>query len=197
MYGWQDADGTMHAGLNEAVSLPGVANAWPYPIESRISMLSTGIKTPVGVKILGHDLEQLEALAERTAVALRSVPGTLSAYPERVFGGHYLDFDVKREAAARFGMNVGDVQELVRTAIGGMQVTTTVEGRERYPLSVRFARELRDDVPALQAIVVATPTVPITSAVRSPTPAPAAAPPPMAPRPGRTNFVMEPVKAAR
>ncbi|MFO1009270.1 MAG: efflux RND transporter permease subunit [Planctomycetota bacterium] len=158
VYGWQDADGTMHAGLNEAVSLPGVANAWPYPIESRISMLSTGIKTPVGVKILGHDLEQLEALAERTAVALRSVPGTLSAYPERVFGGHYLDFDVKREAAARFGMNVGDVQELVRTAIGGMQVTTTVEGRERYPLSVRFARELRDDVPALEAIVVATPT---------------------------------------
>ncbi|MBK7874833.1 MAG: efflux RND transporter permease subunit [Planctomycetes bacterium] len=158
VYGWQDADGTMHPGLNDAVDLPGVANAWPYPIESRISMLSTGIKTPVGVKILGHDLEQISDLAERTAVALQSVPGTLSAYPERVFGGDYLDFDVKRETAARFGMNVGDVQELVRTAIGGMQVTTTVEGRERYPLNVRFARELRDDLPALRALVVTAPT---------------------------------------
>jgi Cu(I)/Ag(I) efflux system membrane protein CusA/SilA len=158
VYGWQDPDGTMHAGLNDAVSLPGVANSWPHPIETRISMLSTGIKTPVGIKIMGHDLAELADIAERTALALRDVPGTLSAYPERLFGGLYLDVDVDRERAARFGLNTGDVQEVVRTAIGGMQITTTVEGRARYPLNVRYGRELRDDPEALKALRIPTPT---------------------------------------
>jgi len=158
IFGWTDPDGTVHQGLNQAVSLPGVANAWPYPIENRINMLSTGIKTPVGIKVLGPDLEVLADLAERTASAMLSVSGTLSAYPERSFGGFYLDIDVDRAAAARHGLTVGDIQDVVQTAVGGMNVTTTVEGLERYPLNVRYARELRDDLPALREVLVHAPT---------------------------------------
>jgi Cu(I)/Ag(I) efflux system membrane protein CusA/SilA len=157
-YGWTDPDGTVHQGLNQAVTFPGVANAWPYPIENRLNMLSTGIKTPVGIKIMGSDLQTLSRLAEQTATAVSTITGTLSAYPERTFGGYYLDFDVKRDEAARYGLNVGDVQDVVQTAIGGMNVTTTVEGLQRYPLNVRYARELRDDVPALRRVLVASPT---------------------------------------
>jgi len=156
-YGWIDTDGTKYPGLNQAVTFPGVANAWPYPIENRINMLSTGIKTPVGIKIMGSDLQQLGELAERTATAVSAIEGTLSAYPERTMGGYYLDFDIRREEAARYGLNVGDVQDVIQTAVGGMNVTTTVEGLERYPLNVRYARELRDDVPALKRVLVATP----------------------------------------
>ncbi|MFN2377341.1 MAG: efflux RND transporter permease subunit [Candidatus Binatia bacterium] len=155
--GWQDADGTMHSGLNSIVSLPGVANAWPYPIESRINMLATGIKTPVGIKVLGPDLATLGELAESVANAMRDIDGTISAYPERTFGGYYLDFDIDRVEAARYGLTTGDVQDVVQTAIGGMNVTWTVEGLERYPLNVRYARELRDDLPALAAVLVQTP----------------------------------------
>ncbi|MBI4570202.1 MAG: efflux RND transporter permease subunit [Planctomycetes bacterium] len=151
-------DGTRHPGLNQAVSIPGVANAWPYPIENRINMLSTGIKTPVGIKILGPDFQTLAATAERAAIALRTVPGTSSAYAERTFGGYYLDFDVKREEAARYGLTTADVQEVVQTALGGMNVTTTVEGQERYPVNARYPRELRDDLPALRRVLVPTPT---------------------------------------
>ncbi|TAH34479.1 MAG: efflux RND transporter permease subunit [Planctomycetota bacterium] len=158
IHGWEDADGTRHPGLNTAASLPGVANAWPYPIENRINMLSTGIKTPVGIKILGPDLEVLADLAERTATAMRTIPGTLSVYPERSYGGYYLDFDVDREQAARYGLTVGDVQDVIMTAIGGMNITTTVEGLERYPVNVRYARELRDDVAELQRVLVAAPS---------------------------------------
>jgi Cu(I)/Ag(I) efflux system membrane protein CusA/SilA len=158
VFGWGEPDGTQHQGLNGAVSLPGVANAWPYPIENRINMLSTGIKTPVGIKILGPDLEVLAELAERTATAMRTIPGTLSAYPERTFGGYYLDVDIDREAAARHGLTTGDVQDVVKAAVGGMNVTTTVEGLERYPVNVRYARELRDDLPALREVLVAAPT---------------------------------------
>ncbi|MBC7783904.1 MAG: efflux RND transporter permease subunit [Burkholderiales bacterium] len=154
--GWTDADGTQHAGLNTVVTFPGMANAWPYPIENRLTMLSTGIKTPVGIKIMGPDLEQLSALAESAANIVRTIPGTLSAYPERTTGGYYLDFDIDREAAARYGLTTGDIQDIIQTAIGGMNVTTTVEGQERYPLNVRYARELRDNVPALQQVLVPT-----------------------------------------
>jgi len=157
-YGWVEADGTRHAGLNQVVSFPGVANAWPYPIETRINMLSTGIKTPVGIKILGPDLDVLTDIAERTASAMRTVDGTLSAYPERTLGGYYLDIDIDRMQAARYGLTTGDVQDVIETAVGGKNVTTTVEGLERYPLNVRYARELRDDLPALRQILVATPT---------------------------------------
>jgi Cu(I)/Ag(I) efflux system membrane protein CusA/SilA len=157
VFGWQDADGTMHAGLNSAVSLPGVANAWPYPIENRINMLATGIKTPVGIKIMGPDLVTLSALAERASNAIRAVPGTVSAFSERTFGGHYLDIDVDRDAAARYGLTVADVQEVVQTAIGGMNLTTTVEGPERYPINVRYLRDYRDDLPALHEVLVSSP----------------------------------------
>jgi len=156
-YGWTDPDGTRHQGLNQAVSFPGVANAWPYPIENRINMLSTGIKTPVGIKIMGSDLQTLSDLAEKTAAAVAAIPGTLSAYPERTFGGYYLDFEINREEAARYGLNIGDVQEVIQTAIGGMNITMTVEGLERYPLNIRYARELRDDIPSLKRVLVAAP----------------------------------------
>src|SRR6185369_3471400 len=156
-FGWQDADGTMHPGLNSTVSLPGVANAWPFPIENRLNMLATGIKTPVGIKVLGPDLAVLGELSERIANAVRTIDGTISAYPERTFGGYYLDFEIDRVAAGRYGLTTGDVQDVVETAIGGMNVTWTVEGLERYPLNVRYARELRDDLPALRAVLVQTP----------------------------------------
>ncbi len=156
-FGWQDPDGTMHHGLNTVVMLPGVANAWPYPIENRINMLATGIKTPVGIKILGPDLKVLSDLAERAASAVRTIPGTVSAYSERTFGGYYLDIDVDRDAAARYGLTVADVQDVVQSAIGGMNVTTTVEGLERYPLNVRYLRDFRDDLPALENVLVTAP----------------------------------------
>ena len=156
-YGWTDVDGTRHAGLNEAVALPGVANAWPYPIENRLAMLSTGIKTPVGIKVMGSDLGELAAIAEQVATAVTGIDGTLSAYPERAFGGYYLDFDVDREAAARYGLTIGDVQDVIQAAIGGVDVTTTVEGLERYPVNVRYARELRDDAAELRHVLVTAP----------------------------------------
>jgi copper/silver efflux system protein len=154
--GWQDADGRQQPGLNTAVRLPGVANAWPYPIENRINMLATGIKTPVGIKIMGDDLEVLSALAERAAAIVRPIPGTLSAYSERTYGGYYLDVNIDRLAAARYGLTVGHVQDAVQTAVGGMDVTTTVEGLERYPVNVRYARELRDSPEKLQRVLVTT-----------------------------------------
>jgi Cu(I)/Ag(I) efflux system membrane protein CusA/SilA len=156
-FGWVEADGTRQAGLNSVVSFPGVANAWPHPIENRLNMLSTGIKTPVGIKVMGPDLVVLGELAQSAAEAVRSIPGTTSAYPERSFGGYYLDIEVDRDAAARYGLTTGDVQDVIQSAIGGMNVTTTVEGIERYPLNVRYARELRDDIPALEQVLVSTP----------------------------------------
>ena len=156
--GWRDPDGTEHPGLNQVVSFPGVANAWPYPIENRINMLSTGIKTPVGIKIMGPDLNVLSGLAEQAAATVRTINGTISAYPERTFGGYYLDFDINRAEAARYGLTTGDVQDVIQSAVGGMNITTTVEGPERYPLNVRYARELRDDIPALEQVLVAAPT---------------------------------------
>jgi Cu(I)/Ag(I) efflux system membrane protein CusA/SilA len=162
-FGWTEPDGTMHAGLNSVVAMPGLANAWPYPIENRINMLSTGIKTPVGIKILGPDLDVLADLADRATQAVLAIDGTVSAYPDRSLGGLYLDIDIDRESAARYGLTVGDVQAVIETAVGGKNITTTVEGQERYPLNVRYARELRDDVPALQQVLVATPSgAPVT-----------------------------------
>ncbi len=156
-FGWQDADGTMHPGLNSIVNFPGMANAWPYPIENRLNMLATGIKTPVGIKILGPDLKTLGEMADHAARIVRGIDGTVSAYAERTLGGYYLDFDIDRLEAARYGLTTGDVQDAIQTAIGGMNVTTAVEGPERYPVNIRYARELRDDVPALQRVLVATP----------------------------------------
>lgn len=157
-FGWTDPDGTTHEGLNSAVDFPGVANAWPYPIENRITMLATGIKTPVGIKVLGPDLKVLSDLAERAAGAVMGIEGTVSAYAERSVGGFYLDIDIDRDAAARYGLSVEDVQDAVRTAIGGRNITTTIEGVERYPLNVRYLRDFRDDLPALENVLVTSST---------------------------------------
>ena len=118
VYGWQDVDGTDHPGLNAVVTMPGVANAWPMPIENRTNMLSTGIKTPVGIKIMGPDLQVLSSLASEAATIALTLPGTTSAYPERSYGGLYLDIDIDRTAAARYGLTTGDVQDVIGTALG-------------------------------------------------------------------------------
>ncbi|REK03282.1 MAG: AcrB/AcrD/AcrF family protein [Acidobacteria bacterium] len=143
--------------LDRAVRIPGLTNAWTMPIRTRLDMLSTGIKTPVGIKLGGPDLQQLEGLAREIEAVVRPLPGTVSAYAERVMGGTYLDIEVDRQAAARFGLNVGAVQDVIRSAVGGMNVSTTVEGLERYPINVRYPRELRDSPAALREILVATP----------------------------------------
>jgi len=146
--------------LDRAIQFPGLTNAWTMPIKTRIDMLSTGIKTPVGIKIGGPDLATLEQLGKDVEAVVSGLPGTLSAYAERVMGGNYLDFDINREAAARYGLSVGDVQDIIQSAIGGVNVSYTVEGLERYPINVRYPRELRDDVDALRETVVPTPAGP-------------------------------------
>ena len=144
--------------LNEAIQFPGLTNAWTMPIKTRIDMLSTGIKTPVGIKVSGDDLETLQHLGQRIESVVRDLPGTLSVYAERVAGGNYLDFEIKRDEAARYGLTVGDVQDVIMSAMGGMNVTHTVEGLERYPVNLRYGRELRDNLPALRRVLVPTST---------------------------------------
>ncbi len=143
--------------MNAAIQIPGVTNAWTMPIKTRIDMLSTGIKTPVGIKLAGPDLNTLEKLGKDIEAVMRDVPGTLSVYAERVMGGNYLDFSIDRDAIARYGLTVGDVQDVIQTAIGGMDITTTVEGLERYPVNLRYSRDFRDDIPALESVLVPTP----------------------------------------
>jgi Cu(I)/Ag(I) efflux system membrane protein CusA/SilA len=142
--------------LDRAIQFPGLTNAWTMPIKTRIDMLSTGIKTPVGIKLMGPDLEVLSELGARIEAVVRHIPGTLSAFAERVTGGNYLDFDLDRAQLARYGLTVGDVQEVIMTAIGGMNVTSTVEGLERYPVNLRYSRELRDDIDQLKRVLVPT-----------------------------------------
>jgi Cu(I)/Ag(I) efflux system membrane protein CusA/SilA len=144
--------------LNDAVQFPGLTNAWTMPIKTRIDMLSTGIKTPVGIKLMGPDLQTLSDLGEQIEAVIRQVPGTRSVISERVTGGNYIDFVINREAAARYGLTVGDIQDIIMSAIGGMNVTTTVEGLERYPVNVRYSRELRDNLPALRRVLIPTPS---------------------------------------
>ena len=144
--------------LNDAIQVPGLTNAWTMPIKTRLDMLSTGIKTPVGIKIAGPDLTVLERLGKEIEAVVRDLPGTRGAYAERVMGGNYLDFKVDRDAIARYGLTVRDVQDVIQTAIGGMNITTTVEGLERYPVNLRYSRELRDDLPALRDVLVPAPS---------------------------------------
>ena len=144
--------------MNNAVQIPGLTNAWTMPIKTRIDMLSTGIKTPVGIKLMGPDLQTLSDLGAEIEAVITTVPGTASVISERVTGGNYIDFNINREAAARYGLTVGDVQDVIMSAIGGMNVTTTVEGLERYPINVRYSRELRDNLPALKRVLIPTPT---------------------------------------
>jgi len=143
--------------LDAMVQIPGVTNAWTMPIKTRIDMLATGIKTPVGIKLLGDDLTQLSAVGAEIEGVLQQVDGTASVYSERVGGGNFVDIRVRRQDAARYGLSVRQVQDVIMSAIGGMNVTETVEGLERYPVNVRFPRELRDDPAALREVAVSTP----------------------------------------
>lgn len=158
IYGWNEADGVHVSGLDDVVKIPGLTNAWTMPIKTRIDMLSTGIKTPIGIKVGGSDLKTLAELSGKIASQLRTLPDTVSVYSEKTVGGYYVDFKVKRAEAARYGMNVQDVQDVILTALGGMNVTTTVEGLERYPVNVRYPRELRDDLTKLKRTLIAAPS---------------------------------------
>ena len=140
--------------LDESLSIPGQVNAWTMPIKARIDMLSTGIRTPVGIKILGNDLARISQVGERLEAVLRTVEGTRTAFSERTVGGLYLDIIPKRAEIARYGLNVEDVLQLVETAIGGMPVARTIEGRERYTINVRYSREFRDDPEKLKRVLV-------------------------------------------
>src|SRR5258706_352699 len=143
--------------MNTKLTLPGQANAWTMPIKNRIDMLTTGIRTPVGIKVFGADLKEIEAIGRHLEGILKKVPGTRSVYSERVAGGYFVDFDLNREAIARYGLRIGDVQSVIMTAIGGENVSTTIEGRERYPINIRYPREMRDDVGKLARTLVSVP----------------------------------------
>ncbi|MBI5050490.1 MAG: efflux RND transporter permease subunit [Nitrospirae bacterium] len=140
--------------MNDILTIPGVANSFTMPIKARIDMLSTGIRTPVGIKIMGSDLNEIERLGLEIENLIRDVPGTRSVYAERVTTGYFLDFDIKREEAARYGLNIDDIQEVIESAVGGMNLTTTIEGRQRYPVNIRYPRELRNDVEKLKRVLV-------------------------------------------
>ncbi|MHB8522391.1 MAG: efflux RND transporter permease subunit [Limisphaerales bacterium] len=144
--------------LNAAIQFPGLNNAWTMPIKTRIDMLATGIKTPVGIKVAGPDLAQLERTAAEIEVVVKGVPGTSSAFAERVMGGNYIEFHINRDEIARYGLRVGQVQEVLEVALGGMPLTTTVEGLERYTVNLRYSRDFRENLEALREIIVPTPT---------------------------------------
>ncbi len=148
----------LKAELDSLVKFPGLSNAWGYPIKTRIDMLATGIRTPVGIKIMGPDLEVIQRLGQRIEEILRGVPGTTSVYAERTATGRYIDVDIDRVAAARFGLNIKDVQDVVASAVGGMTVGYTVEGLERYPVNLRYPQDFRDSLDALRALPVVAPT---------------------------------------
>ena len=144
--------------MDRALQIPGVTNAWTMPIKNRIDMLTTGIRTPVGIKIFGPDLKQIEQIGVHLEKVLKEVPGTRSVYAERVSSGYFLDFDINRDEIARYGLTLMDVGKIIETAIGGENIATTIEGRERYPINVRYLRELRDDPEKLKRVLVDTPT---------------------------------------
>jgi Cu(I)/Ag(I) efflux system membrane protein CusA/SilA len=144
------------AEMDKKLRLPGVANAWTMPIKNRIDMLSTGIRTPIGIKIFGPDLGKIEEIGKNLEAALQMIPGTRTVFAERVTGGYYLDFELKRDEIARYGLAIEEIQMLIESVIGGESITTTVEGRERYPVSVRYGRELRDDPERLKRILIPT-----------------------------------------
>ena len=143
--------------LDRAVQVPGLTNAWVWPIKTRIDMLATGIKTPVGIKISGPDLAVIQSIGTRVEGLLRDLPGTASVYSERVAGGRYVTVDIRRDEASRYGLNIDDVQDVVRIAVGGMNVTETVEGLERYPVNLRYPRAVRDSLEKLRNLPVVTP----------------------------------------
>src|SRR5512139_1874993 len=141
-------------GLNEKMNFPGVTNAWTMPIKARVDMLSTGVRTPIGIKIMGADLQKVQELGEHIEMVLKDVPGTKSVFAERTAGGYFLDFRLKRSELARYGLTIDQANSIVMSAIGGENVTTTIEGRERYPVNVRYFREFRDDIEKLKRVLV-------------------------------------------
>jgi Cu(I)/Ag(I) efflux system membrane protein CusA/SilA len=143
--------------MNTALKIPGVSSSWTMPIVGRINMLTTGIRTPVGIKILGRKLEDIEKIGTDIEDVVRNVPGTRNVFSERILGGFYFDFDVDRNEIARYGLSVAEVEDAIETAIGGREVTRTIEGRERFPVNVRYSRELRDDFQTLERVLVAAP----------------------------------------
>ncbi|MCC6156497.1 MAG: efflux RND transporter permease subunit [Deltaproteobacteria bacterium] len=145
--------------MDRAMRIPGVTNAWTMPIKARIDMLSTGVRTPIGIKVFGDDLAEIERVGTRLEGILRDVPGTRSVFAERVAGGYFVDFEPRRDEMARLGVTIESLQTVIMTAIGGENVTTTIEGRERYPVNIRYPAELRDDVDQLGRVLVATPTM--------------------------------------
>ncbi len=145
------------AEMDEAVRMPGVTNAWTMPIKGRIDMLATGIRTPVGIKIFGPDLDTLQALGEQVERIIQDIPGTRSAFAERGVSGYYVDIDIDRAEAARYGLNVGDVHQAIMATVGGIDAAVTVEGRERYTVNVRYPRERRDDPAKLRDVIIASP----------------------------------------
>jgi len=144
--------------LNQIVDVPSLTNTWIMPIKNRIDMLATGIKTPVGIKVAGPDLEVIAKVGEEIEKVIKNVEGTASVYAERVTGGRYVTVDIDRAAASRYGLNIQDVQDVVKTAIGGMTVTRTVEGRERYPVNLRYPRDVRDSVDQVKTLPIVTPS---------------------------------------
>ncbi len=148
----------LRAELDRVVQYPGLTNAWVMPIKTRIDMLATGIKTPVGIKVAGPDLEVIERIGQDLERVLADVEGTASVYSERVAGGRYVDVDIDRARASRYGLNISDVQEIVMSAVGGMNVTQTVEGLERYPVNLRYPQRVRDSVQQLRLLPIVTPS---------------------------------------
>ena len=146
--------------MDRKLRIPGVTNAWTMPIKARTDMLTTGVRTPIGIKIFGSDLKEIERLGGQLEGLMRQVPGTRSVYAERVTGGYFLDFEPRRDQLARYGLTIADVQTVIMSAVGGENVTTTIEGRERYPVNVRYPRELRDNVDGLRRVLVKSPAGP-------------------------------------
>jgi len=145
------------AEMDEALRIPGTTNAWTMPIKARIDMLTTGVRTPIGIKVYGADLKEIESIGVRLEAILKGLPGTRSVFAERVAGGYFVDFDLDRDSLARYGLSVAQAQDVIMSAVGGENVTTTIEGRARFPVNVRYPRELRDDVESLQNVLVMTP----------------------------------------
>jgi len=142
--------------MDEKMQIPGTTNAWTMPIKARIDMLTTGVRTPVGIKIYGSNLDEIEKIGTNIEQILKKVPGTRSVYAERVTGGYFIDFDLKRDQLARYGLTVDDANDIVMSAIGGENISTTIEGRERYPINVRYGRDLRNDIEGLKRVLVST-----------------------------------------
>jgi copper/silver efflux system protein len=143
--------------MDAELQFPGFPNVWTQPIRNRLDMLLTGIKTPVGIKILGANLDEIQRLGEQIERVLQPIPGTRSVYAERVAQGYFTDIRIDREAIARHGLTIGDVQDVIESAIGGQNITRTIEGRERYPVNVRYERGFRQDLPDLERVLVKTP----------------------------------------